>query len=115
MYLDGVFEMFDFIKKLFKKKPTAKSMKNSSEPWVNVVAAHVDPANPKQGYFELEWNPAFVIFLRENGYTGYSPEEIVDKWFTELCRNVGMDGMAEGSFIADAGRVATNNKTKNQD
>lgn len=115
MYLDGVFEMFDFIKKLFKKKPTAKSMKNSSEPWVNVVAAHVDSANPKQGYFELEWNPAFVIFLRENGYTGYSPEEIVDKWFTELCRNVGMDGMAEGSFIADAGRVATNNKTKNQD
>lgn len=115
MYLDGVFEMFNFIKKLFKKKPTAKSMKNSSEPWVNVVAAHVDPANPKQGYFELEWNPAFVIFLRENGYTGYSPEEIVDKWFTELCRNVGMDGMAEGSFIADAGRVATNNKTKNQD
>ena len=107
--------MFNFIKKLFKKKPTAKSMKNSSEPWVNVVAAHVDPANPKQGYFELEWNPAFVIFLRENGYTGYSPEEIVDKWFTELCRNVGMDGMAEGSFIADAGRVATNNKTKNQD
>ena len=115
MYLDGVFEMFDFIKKLFKKKPTAKSMKNSSEPWVNVIAAHVDPANPKQGYFELEWNPAFVIFLRENGYTGYSPEEIVDKWFTELCRNVGMDGMAEGSFIADAGRVATNNKTRNQD
>lgn len=115
MYLDGVFEMFDFIKKIFKKKPTAKSMKNSSEPWVNVVAAHVDPANPKQGYFELEWNPAFVIFLRENGYTGYSPEEIVDKWFTELCRNVGMDGMAEGSFIADAGRVATNNKTRNQD
>lgn len=115
MYLDGVFEMFDFIKKLLKKKPTAKSMKNSSEPWVNVVAAHVDPANPKQGYFELEWNPAFVLFLRENGYTGVTPEDIVDKWFTELCRNVGMDGMAEGSFIADAGRVATNNKTRNQD
>jgi hypothetical protein len=43
-----------------------------------------------------------------------TPEEIVDGWFTELCRNVGMDGMADGSFIAEAGRMATNNKTRSQ-
>jgi len=106
--------MLDFVKKFFKRKPTAKSMKNSMEPWVNVVKAHVDQNNPKQGYFELEWNPAFVIFLRENGYKGISPEEIVDQWFTDLCRNVGMDGMAAGDFIADAGRIATNERTKTQ-
>jgi hypothetical protein len=106
--------MFESIKTLFKRKPTAKSMKDSLEPWVNVVKAHVDPSNPKQGYFELEWNPAFVMFLISNGYTGPSPEEIVDQWFTDLCRNVGMDGMADGSFIADGGRIATNAKTKNQ-
>lgn len=107
--------MFKFIKKLFKRKPTAKSMKDSPEPWVNVVQAHVDTANPKQGYFELEWNPAFVLFLRQNGYQGAVPEEIVDQWFTDLCRNVGMDGQAAGDFIADAGRMATNTRTKNQE
>lgn len=106
--------MLNYIKNLFKRKPTAKSMKDNPEPWVNVIAAHVDPNNPKQGYFELEWNPAFVLFLRENGFRGATPEEIVDGWFTELCRNVGMDGMADGSFIAEAGRMATNNKTRSQ-
>lgn len=106
--------MFEFIKKIFKKKPTAKSMKNSSEPWVNVVQANVDPNNPKQGYFELEWNPAFVVFLREHGYRGPNPENIVDQWFTDLCRNVGQDADAANSFVADAGRMQTNNKTRNQ-
>jgi hypothetical protein len=114
MYLDGIFEMFDFIKKLFKRKQTAKSMRNSSEPWVNVIQANVDPSNPKQGYFELEWNPAFVMFLRDHGYRGQSPEEIVDHWFTDMCRNVSMDGQADGNFIADAGRMQTNDRTRNQ-
>jgi hypothetical protein len=106
--------MFEWLKNKFKRKPTAKSMQKSPEPWVNVVKAHVDPINPKSGYFELEWNPAFVLFLRQNGYKGMVPEEIVDEWFTDLCRNVGMDGQAAGDFVADAGRIATNEKTKNQ-
>jgi len=106
--------MFEFIKKIFKKKQTAKSMRNSSEPWVNVVQAHLAPDNPKQGYFELEWNPAFVHFLQRGGYQGASPEEIVDQWFTDMCRNVSMDSDAETSFVADAGRMQTNNRTRNQ-
>jgi hypothetical protein len=109
--------MLDKIKNIFKSKDQVDSeaMKKSNEPWVNVIKAHVDPNDPKQGYFELEWNTAFVLFLRNNGYTGNNPEEIVDKWFTDLCRNVGMDGQADGNFIADAGRMQTNTKTKNQD
>ena len=101
---------------MFKSKEQldSEAMKKSDEPWVNVIKAHVDPSNPKQGYFELEWNTAFVLFLRNNGYTGNNPEEIVDKWFTDLCRNVGMDGQADSNFIADAGRMQTNAKTKNQ-
>jgi hypothetical protein len=54
------------------------------------------------------------MFLIANGYSGPNAEEIVDTWFTELCRNVGMDGMADGSFIAEAGRMATNEKTRSQ-
>ncbi len=106
--------MFKFFKKIFSKKVTAESMRDNPEPWVNVIKAHVDPSNPKQGYFELEWNPAFVIFLRKNGYQGATPEDIVDQWFTDLCRNVGLDGQAAGDFIADAGRIATNDRTKRQ-
>jgi len=106
--------MFGILKKLFKRKPTAKSMRDSKEPWVNVIAANIDPNNPKQGNFELEWNAAFVISLRNHGYLAPSPEEIVDLWFTELCRNISQDGIAAGDFIAEAGRIATNGKTRSQ-
>ena len=106
--------MINWIKKLFKKKPSAKDMQNSSEPWVNVIKANLDPNNPKQGFFELEWNPAFVKHLIAHGYYGPTAEDIVDQWFTELCRNISMDQIADSSFIADAARVTTNQKTKHQ-
>jgi len=89
-------------------------MRNSKEPWVNVIAANIDHANPRQGNFELEWNAAFVISLRNHGYIAPSPEETVDLWFTELCRNISQDGIAAGNFIAEAGRIRTNDKTKSQ-
>jgi hypothetical protein len=105
--------MLTWFKKLFSRKQlTAKDMQNSSEPWVNVIKAHLDPNNPKQGYFELEWNPAFVQHLIANGYYGPSAEDIVDQWFTELCRNISLDQVAENSFVADAGRIQTRNKSQ---
>jgi len=107
--------MLKFIKNLFSRKPTAKNMRNNPDPWIQVIKANLDPKNPKQGYFELEWNPAFINHLMNHGYRGPTAEDIVDRWFTDLCRNVSMDGVADGSFIADAGRIATNNKTKNQE
>lgn len=104
--------MFNWFKKLFKKSSTAQNMQNSPEPWVNVIKANLDPSNPKQGYFELEWNPAFVKHLIAHGYYGPNAEDIVDQWFTELCRNISLDQVAENSFVADAGRMQTQNKTK---
>lgn len=105
--------MINWFKKLFaKKQPTAQDMQSSPEPWVNVVKAHIDPSNPKQGYFELEWNPAFVKHLIANGYYGPSAEDIVDQWFTDLCRNISMDQLAQNNFVAEAGRVATNSRTQ---
>lgn len=105
-----------WIKKLFKRKSsrTAKEMQDSPEPWVNVVKANLDPNNPKQGYFELEWNPAFVKHLIAHGYYGPTAEDVVDRWFTDLCRNISLDQISADSFIADAGRINTVEKTKNQ-
>ena len=34
--------------------------------------------------------------LRLNGYRGATDEEVVDKWFQDLCRNVASDSGAEG-------------------
>lgn len=106
--------MIKFLKRLFKRTSKAEKMYNDPEPWVNVVKAHIDNNDPKQGYFELEWNPAFVKKLILAGYEGPTPEAIVDQWFTELCRNISQDQSADLDFIADAGRAQTRAKTKRQ-
>jgi hypothetical protein len=59
------------------------------EPWVAVLTTHVNKENIKNGFFELDWNEYFILQLRDAGYHGSSDEEIVDAWFSELCKNVG--------------------------
>ena len=66
-----------------KDRATARN-----EPYVKVISVDFEEDNPGNGYFELDWNKPFVDKLIESGYTGASQEEIVDQWFTELCRNI---------------------------
>lgn len=61
----------------------------NKEPWVTVLDTHVNPENPRNGFFELDWNDYFIVMLRNNGYTGGSDEELVDAWFQDLCREIG--------------------------
>jgi hypothetical protein len=61
------------------------------EPWVAVLDTHVNKENVRNGFFELDWNDYFVLQLRSAGYTGESDEAVVDKWFQELCKNVGAE------------------------
>ena len=73
-------------------KPT-KSPKElateQKEPWVAVLDTHVNQDNIRNGFFELDWNEYFVLQLKAAGYSGATDEDIVDQWFSELCRNVG--------------------------
>lgn len=89
-------------KNLFGNKKQPTNPKESNEPWVNVVNTNFDEGNPNQGFMELEWNSAFINFLRQHGYTGKNDDEIVDKWFTELCKNIGAQMDEENKFVADS-------------
>ena len=64
------------------------------EPWVGVLETHVNKDNVRNGFFELDWNDLFVLKLKQEGYgeDGDKDEEIVDRWFRELCANVVVDG-----------------------
>ena len=64
------------------------------EPWVGVLDTHVNKDNIRNGFFELDWNDHFVLKLKQEGYgaDGDKDEEIVDRWFRELCANVVTDG-----------------------
>lgn len=62
------------------------------EPWVVVLSLDISTEGAQQGSFELDWNDLFVEELEKSGYgPAPSPEQIVNQWFTELCRNVALE------------------------
>lgn len=63
----------------------------NKEPYVNIVSVEIDPSNPGQGAFELDWNEFFVAKLVRAGYEGKDDEQIVDQWFQDVCRNVVLE------------------------
>jgi len=60
------------------------------EPWVSVLDTHVNKDNIRNGFFELDWNPEFIVQLKQAGYgfDGDPEEQIVDRWFRDLARNM---------------------------
>lgn len=78
-----------------KVKKTAKELATEKgEPWVGIISVELDPENIGQGAFELDWNDKFLAQLVRAGYQvrPNEPEnEIVDRWFASVCRNVALE------------------------
>jgi hypothetical protein len=103
-------EAEDLAKLTPKERATRKK-----EPWVGVLNTHVNQDNIRNGFFELDWNEQFVLQLKQEGYgaDGDLDEEIVDRWFRELCANVVVDGDYGGPVetgVIDIQSVKKNNK-----
>ena len=102
-------KFFDNLKKRFEKKkhvevkteaprPKKKSEKELAtergEPYVTILSMEIDPENLQSGSFELDWNEKFVANLVRAGYQMNAKDtdaDIVDRWFTTVCRNVVME------------------------
>ena len=75
------------------------------EPWVSVMDTKVNKDNPRNGFFELDWNDQFIVQLKQAGYgfDGDPDEQIVDRWFRDLARNMlsdeGLDTNRGAGFI----------------
>ena len=94
------------VKKTTKpKKIIVKAKRKSEEPWVKVLDMNVSPDNPRNGFFELDWNDEFVNNLKQHGYLGQTDEEIVDRWFQTLCRTIGNE---QGVDVTGSGYVQIN-------
>lgn len=83
-----------------KERATARG-----EPWVDVLETHVNKDNIRNGFFELDWNQEFIKQLKQAGY-GFDEdpeEEIVDRWFRDLARNMlsedGLDTSRGAGYI----------------
>ncbi|NBR62074.1 hypothetical protein EB118_21665 [bacterium] len=75
------------------------------EPWVGVLDTHVNKDNIRNGFFELDWNEYFIVQLKQAGYgfDGDKEEEIVDRWFRDIVRNIlaeeGQDVTRGAGFV----------------
>jgi hypothetical protein len=72
------------------------------EPYIKVLQVEFDQAQPNIGSFELDWNEPFIETLAKSGYKGGSPEQIIDEWFNDVCRNILMEEFNDKAFVADA-------------
>ena len=74
---------------------TKKEIANEKgDPYVNIVSMEIDPENIQNGAFELDWNDKFVANLIRAGYQmdpKDTDSDIVDRWFTAVCRNVVLE------------------------
>ena len=109
--------MFDMFKK--KKKPEKKTEPKTNkeiatekkEPWVNVLTVEVDPDDPGNGAFELDWNDHFVAKLVKAGYQQKKEDTdavIVDRWFHAVCKN----GLAENYEQWEANQDQTEGRAR---
>ena len=70
-----------------KKVATAKQ-----EPWVTVIDLNVRDETGN-------WNDYFIQDLKEAGFQGMSDEDIVNSWFSRICRDIALSEYSgQGDF-----------------
>ena len=87
----GTAKVVEEPKKRAKKKTDKEIATEKGEPYVTVLTVEVDPDNPGSGAFELDWNEHFIKQLFKAGYRDENEEDMVDRWFQDVCRNVVME------------------------
>lgn len=105
--------MIKWLQNLFKEEQittqpdTKPHPRDSDEPWVDIVSIEVDHNNMQVGAIELEWNQSFVNKLQQCGYRGKSDREIVDQWFSHMCRGIAMELWEQEEAIRNSSRYTT--------
>jgi hypothetical protein len=72
-----------------QKVETNNAAKDSEEPWVEIVGEGLDPLKGLK--IDLDWNQAFIVYLRTHGYTGAGDETVVGKWLVDLYKQISDD------------------------
>lgn len=66
------------------------------EPYFEVISGKFETKDNESAStgmfaFEYDYNSIFVERLKEEGYTGYTDEQIVDEYFKELCKQLAYE------------------------
>jgi septal ring factor EnvC (AmiA/AmiB activator) len=82
--LDGAEENMDDYKRYREEK---EMLKNSGEPWVDFETRVVD--NDGRVEVKMDWNSEFIDYLKKEGFSASSDEELVSIYFSSLVREAG--------------------------
>lgn len=74
-----------------EKLPDPNRVHEKELPHIEITGFEINPDNPKEGAFAFEWNQAFILQLRTEGFQGKNDEEVVDNWFASVCKNIVME------------------------
>ena len=82
------------------------------EPYISVVDAQYDPSEKLNGlYFEFDWNDAWIVELKAAGYVGFTDDQLVQRWFADICRGVASE---ESNQLEEAQPLPFNSGRINQ-
>ena len=72
----------------------------NEEPWFNWIASDRRiSGDTVQAAVELDWNEYFIEFLEKHGWSGSTPDEVVDRWFEDMMKQ--QLGLFDDSLIDD--------------
>ena len=80
-----------------ERRKYVDTMKASPDPWVDVIGMTETDKGVK---VDLDWNDAFVDYLRSEGIHGADDDQVVQKWITLLLRDMAdkMEERYSGDF-----------------
>ena len=81
---------------------------HNGEDYIRVVGMELDEGQPGKGFFELDFNDNFVEYLAKSGYEGLEPDQIVDSWFSDLCKNIVLSDLEDEEGVSKS--VLTDSK-----
>ena len=72
-----------------ERKRVLEELKSKEEPWVDIRGMVPDPEHGVK--IELDWNDAFVKYLRANGIDGPTDDIVVQRWLEAISTEISTD------------------------
>lgn len=84
-----------------ERKKVLDELKSKEEPWVDIRGVVEDTKNGIK--IELDWNDAFIKYLKTSGLDGPSDDIIVQRWLEMISMEISTDlALFEDKYLRDS-------------
>ena len=91
--------------KISAQEHERKTADIKNEPYMAMPKISWDPVDPSKTFFELDYNEAFVLSLRNNGYQG-TDEDVINRWLNDVCNSILAEmAPTDPEFVSNVRRI----------